>query len=159
MPGAKGGAHTGRNPTDRGKKGCKRHALTDAEGVPVVVQVGPANQRDDGKLEDLIEAFPVLTDGKTGEVHLQPRELMGDRGYGAWRFDAAHNSLHDRLATVLASLEPTAQVTRVHGAGAVLGGADSIAHDPDADGRVRQGATAVHSDAPGEHAAYEAGRS
>jgi hypothetical protein len=50
--------------------------------VPVVVQVGPANQRDDGKLEDLIEAFPVLTDGKTGEVHLQPRELMGDRGYG-----------------------------------------------------------------------------
>jgi transposase len=50
--------------------------------VPVVVQVGPANQRDEGKLEDLIEAFPVLTDGKTAEVHLQPRELMGDRGYG-----------------------------------------------------------------------------
>ena len=35
-----------------------------------------------------------------------------DRGYGAWRFDAAHSSLHDRLAAVLASLEPTAQVTR-----------------------------------------------
>jgi DNA-binding IclR family transcriptional regulator len=35
-----------------------------------------------------------------------------DRGYGAWRFDAAHASLHDRLAAVLASLEPTAQVTR-----------------------------------------------
>ncbi len=35
-----------------------------------------------------------------------------DRGYGAWRFDAAHTSLHDRLATVLASLEPTRQVTR-----------------------------------------------
>ena len=35
-----------------------------------------------------------------------------DRGYGAWRFDAAHNSLHHRLAAVLASLEPTAQVTR-----------------------------------------------
>jgi hypothetical protein len=35
-----------------------------------------------------------------------------DRGYGAWRFDAAHTSLHDRLAAVLASLEPTAQVTR-----------------------------------------------
>ena len=50
--------------------------------MPVVVRVGPANQRDDGKLEDLIEAFPVLTDGKTGEVHLQPRQLVGDRGYG-----------------------------------------------------------------------------
>ena len=35
-----------------------------------------------------------------------------DRGYGAWRFDPAHTSLHDRLAAVLASLEPTAQVTR-----------------------------------------------
>lgn len=24
----------------------------------------------------------MLTDGKTGEIHLQPRTLMGDRGYG-----------------------------------------------------------------------------
>jgi DNA-binding IclR family transcriptional regulator len=35
-----------------------------------------------------------------------------NRGYGAWRFDAAHSSLHDRLAAVLASLEPTTRVTR-----------------------------------------------
>jgi DNA-binding IclR family transcriptional regulator len=34
------------------------------------------------------------------------------RGYGAWRFDDTHQSLHHRLASVLASLEPTAQVTR-----------------------------------------------
>jgi len=34
------------------------------------------------------------------------------RGYGAWRFDETHQSLHNRLADVLASLEPTAQVTR-----------------------------------------------
>jgi len=43
------------------------------------------------------------------------REVLASiraRGYGAWRFDAAHSSLHDRLTTVLASLEPTAQVTR-----------------------------------------------
>jgi len=33
-------------------------------------------------------------------------------GYGAWRFDDAHASLHDRLTTVLASLEPTSAVTR-----------------------------------------------
>ena len=83
MPGAKRGAHTGRNPTDRGKKGCKRHVLTDANGVPLVVQTGPANQRDDSKLEDLLEAFPVLTDGDEARtVHVQPRELLGDRGYG-----------------------------------------------------------------------------
>lgn len=48
-----------------------------------MVQVGPANQRDDGKVEDLLEAFPVLTDGDEARtVHVQPAELMGDRGYG-----------------------------------------------------------------------------
>jgi transposase len=78
----RGGAHTGRSPVDRGKKGCKRHVLTDADGIPLVVQTGPANQRDDTKLEDLLEAFPVLTDGPTGTMHLQPAVLLGDRGYG-----------------------------------------------------------------------------
>jgi len=48
-----------------------------------VVQTGPANQRDDGKLEDLLEAFPVLTDGdEERTVHVQPAELLGDRAYG-----------------------------------------------------------------------------
>ena len=48
-----------------------------------MVQVGPANQRDDGKLEDLLEAFPVLTDGdEERTVYVLPRELLGDRGYG-----------------------------------------------------------------------------
>lgn len=48
-----------------------------------MVQTGPANQRDDGKLEDLLEAFPVLSDGDEARtVHIQPKALMGDRGYG-----------------------------------------------------------------------------
>ena len=48
-----------------------------------MVQTGPANQRDDAKLEDLLEAFPVLTDGdQGGTVHVQPAVLLGDRGYG-----------------------------------------------------------------------------
>jgi DNA-binding IclR family transcriptional regulator len=45
----------------------------------------------------------------------QHRRVLADiraRGYGAWRFDDTHQSLHNRLADVLASLEPTAQVTR-----------------------------------------------
>lgn len=43
------------------------------------------------------------------------QRVLGDiraRGYGAWRFDDTHESLHTRLADVLASLEPTARVTR-----------------------------------------------
>jgi hypothetical protein len=34
------------------------------------------------------------------------------RGYGAWRFDDTHQSLHHRLTSVLASLQPTAEVSR-----------------------------------------------
>ena len=48
-----------------------------------MVQTGPANQRDDTKLEDLLEAFPVLSDGDEARtVYVQPAVLMGDRGYG-----------------------------------------------------------------------------
>ena len=51
--------------------------------MPLVVRTGPANQRDDGKLEEMPEAFPVLTDGDWRKtVYTQPRELLGDRGYG-----------------------------------------------------------------------------
>jgi DNA-binding IclR family transcriptional regulator len=45
----------------------------------------------------------------------QHRQVLADvraRGYGAWRFDDAHTSLHDRVAGILASLEPTATVAR-----------------------------------------------
>ncbi|UMB69251.1 MarR family transcriptional regulator [Mycobacterium paraterrae] len=66
--------------------------------------------------EDAIEGWlrrvtPRLTDADIAG-HRRVLAEIRDRGYGAWRFDAAHNSLHDRLAAVLASLEPTAQVTR-----------------------------------------------
>ena len=54
---------------------------------------------------------PRLTDADIAAHRLVLAEIR-DRGYGAWRFDAAHTSLHDRLAAVLASLEPTTQVTR-----------------------------------------------
>lgn len=46
---------------------------------------------------------------------VQQRQVLADiraRGYGAWRFDDTHQSLHHRLAGLLASLEPTAQVAR-----------------------------------------------
>ncbi|MEC4762772.1 MarR family transcriptional regulator [Mycobacterium sherrisii] len=48
------------------------------------------------------------------EIAQQQRVLadIRTRGYGAWRFDDTHQSLHHRLAGLLASLEPTAQVAR-----------------------------------------------
>lgn len=48
------------------------------------------------------------------EIAQQQRVLadIRTRGYGAWRFDDTHQSLHHRLAGLLASLESTAQVAR-----------------------------------------------
>jgi len=54
---------------------------------------------------------PRLTRAEIGE-HQRVLADIRARGYGAWRFDDSHQSLHHRLADVLASLEPTAQVTR-----------------------------------------------
>jgi DNA-binding IclR family transcriptional regulator len=66
--------------------------------------------------DDFVEAWlhgvtPRLTRTEIAEH----RRVLADiraRGYGAWRFDDTHRSLHTRLADVLASLEPTAQVAR-----------------------------------------------
>lgn len=41
-----GGAGTGANPTDRGKKGTKRSLLTDGKGIPLSVVVDGANRHD-----------------------------------------------------------------------------------------------------------------
>jgi DNA-binding IclR family transcriptional regulator len=68
--------------------------------------------RDEQAIDEwLHRVTPRLTDADIAAHRLVLGEIR-DRGYGAWRFDAAHTSLHDRLAAVLASLEPTTQVTR-----------------------------------------------
>ncbi len=77
----KGGGHTGPNPTDRAKSGCKRHVITDADGLPLVVQTGPANERDDRRAFAMLEAFPTLP-GPTGRPRTRPEVLQGDAGYG-----------------------------------------------------------------------------
>jgi DNA-binding IclR family transcriptional regulator len=68
--------------------------------------------RDDEFVEAwLRRVMPRLTRAEIA----QHRRVLADiraRGYGAWRFDDTHQSLHHRLADVLASLEPTARVTR-----------------------------------------------
>ena len=66
---------TGRNPTDRGKPGTKRHLLTEAKGIPVAVLVTGANRHDRKKLADLLDAT-VVEPAPTGPPH-----LVLDRGY------------------------------------------------------------------------------
>jgi hypothetical protein len=79
--GAKRGAHTGPNPTDRAKKGCKRHVIGDASGIPLVVCTTPANVPDQQPLEAMVESMPPVKMPK-GPPRYKPGALVGDRGYG-----------------------------------------------------------------------------
>jgi transposase len=76
-----GGSHAGPNSTDRGKPGCKRHVLTDVDGVPLVVQTTPANVNDEKQLPKLLEAMPAVQ-GPRGRPRRKPDSIFGDRAYG-----------------------------------------------------------------------------
>jgi putative transposase len=54
-----GGQATGANPTDRGKRGTKRSMLAEAQGVPIALEVGPAQRPDVKLLAATLEAVVV----------------------------------------------------------------------------------------------------
>ena len=75
----RGGDHTGPNPTDRAKKGVKRHLISDGHGLPLVVRIGPANRRDEQWLPCLLWwLWIALSYGG----RCRPAALRGERGYG-----------------------------------------------------------------------------
>jgi transposase len=91
----KGGAGeaeaTGRNPTDRGKPGSKRHLLTEAKGLPLALIVTGANRPDMTQLAARLDA-PVGEPTPTAPSHLALdrgddyaacREAATSRGYTA----------------------------------------------------------------------------
>ena len=88
----KGGAGeaqaTGRNPTDRGKCGTKRHLLTDGAGIPLAVVISGANRHDMKKLADLLDAHLYPAPPADGDRH-----LCLDRGYD---YDACREAATSR---------------------------------------------------------------
>ncbi len=78
--GEKGGAGTGRNPTDRGKPGVKLHVLSDATGVPLAARVGPANRHDSTAFEAMLDAVPPIRT-PAGRRRKRPAKLHADKGY------------------------------------------------------------------------------
>jgi len=75
----KGGAGeaqaTGRNPTDRGKPGTKRHLLTEAKGIPTALVRTGANRHDMTQLAALLDGTMVEP------APAAPPHLALDRGY------------------------------------------------------------------------------
>jgi transposase len=87
-----GGEKTGKNPTDRAKRGSKRHLLTDANGVILNLMLTAANRNEVTKLKELVGDRPAVrcnqkTDSKgrprkrTSRKYRKPKKLLGDRGY------------------------------------------------------------------------------
>jgi len=79
-PGSKRGLQTGPNPTDRGRAGSKHHALTDAQGIPLVVTLTAANAHDVTQLLPLVDQIPPLR-GRRGRPCFRPARVQGDRAY------------------------------------------------------------------------------
>jgi len=77
-----GGMQTGPSPVDRRKLGSKITLVTDAQGVPVVVGVIPANRNDSQETISLIDRVPPIA-GQCGRPRRRPERLQGDRGFDA----------------------------------------------------------------------------
>ena len=75
-----GGAHTGPNPTDRGKPGSKHHVITDAQGVPLAAGVTGAHRHDVTQLLPLVDRIPPVA-GRVGRPRRRPDRVQGDRAY------------------------------------------------------------------------------
>jgi len=65
---------TGPNPTDRGKRGTKRHVLTDKKGIPLSVVITAANTHDMKAATDTLDSVIV-------ERPLKKQNLCLDKGY------------------------------------------------------------------------------
>ena len=82
-----GGEATGKDPTNRGKLGTKRHLVVDRTGVPLAVTVSSANVHDSQRLEGTIDAIPPLRlPGKRrGRPRHRPGKLHADKAYDSSR--------------------------------------------------------------------------
>jgi len=73
-----GGEGTGRNPTDRGKRGVKRLVLTDGRGVPLGAAIDGANRNDHKLMRPALQAIPIERPEPTRR---RPQHLCLDKGF------------------------------------------------------------------------------
>jgi putative transposase len=73
-----GGAASGANPTDRGKKGTKRSLLTEGGGIPLAIVVAGANRHDKKLLAATLDGIVVARPEPSEEAR---QHLVVDLGY------------------------------------------------------------------------------
>lgn len=88
----KRGDETGRNPTDRGKLGVKRHVLTDGRGIPLAVCLTGANVHDKWMVGDTLDAVPL----RSSRGIRRPKNLCLDKGYD---YEDAEQAVRNRGIT------------------------------------------------------------
>jgi len=76
------GRLTGPNPTDRAKRGSKRHLICDGHGIPLAIKLTGANCHDSTQALPLLDGIPSLQ-GPRGRPRCRPDSLLGDRAYDA----------------------------------------------------------------------------
>jgi transposase len=91
-----GGDQTGPNPTDRAKRGSKRHLICDGRGVPLAVRLTGANRNDSQEALALVDAIPPLEGarGRSRAARLCARGSRLRRGrHSAWPSNSPHRAL------------------------------------------------------------------
>jgi IS5 family transposase len=76
----RGGQNTGANPTDKGKKGSKRHVVVDRRGIPLGVIHSAANVHDSKVLEEAVDAIEPICKPR-GRPRKRPKKLHADKAY------------------------------------------------------------------------------
>jgi putative transposase len=73
----KGGDCIGKNPTDRGKLGTKRHVHVDRQGIPLAVTLSAANDHDKTQLQTVLDTRVVARPSP----NRRRQHLCLDKGY------------------------------------------------------------------------------
>jgi transposase len=97
------GLKTGPNPTDRAKRGSKRHLICDGHGIPLAIELTGANFHDSTQAILLLDAIPPLL-GLRGRPRFRPDCVLGDRAYDAQKIRRA---LRGRLILPLLAMRNT----------------------------------------------------
>ena len=74
---------TGRNPTDRGKSGVKRHVIADEAGIPIGVGITAANVNEVTVAELVVDSVVVAVPRGIR----RPENLCLDKGYDSAALD------------------------------------------------------------------------